>query len=232
MGKIIFSLFFALITAFASGLTRVSEISHINYEIISDDSIDNQILYNGRLWQKLLIKADGDEFFLSDFLPGSVTIDNQSFNKVQLKYDVFNDELLILKRSGIIIQLNEEMVNSFSLIVNNETYLFKKFADTVSTLKGYVNVLYDGDFKVYAKYRKEILPPTITNGPAKFNQINQIYIKNENDFIRINSKRGLLDLLGNSDEIKDFIRVNRIRVSVKNPVGFKRVVEYYESLKK
>jgi hypothetical protein len=232
MRKTFFSLLFALISTFISGLPVFTEISHLRVKMISDDSIDNQILYNGRLWQKLLMKTDGDEFFLaSDFLPGVVTINNKSFNKVQLKYDVFKDELLILKRNGTIILMNKEIVNSFSLTFNNEKYFFTRFADTVSTLKGYVNVLYDGDLKVYAKYRKEILPPTITNGLAKFNQINQIYIKKENDIIRINSKRGLLGLLGNSDEIKDFIRVNRIRVSVKNPVGFKRVVEFYESLK-
>ena len=233
MRKTFFSLLLALLSTFSSGFPVFSEISHLRVETISDDSIDNQILYNGRLWQNLLMKTDGDEFFLSSgFLPGRVTIDNKPFNKVQLKYDLFKDELLILKPNGTIILMNDEIVNSFSLVFNNETYFFRKFIDTVSPLKGYVNVLYDGDLKVYAKYRKEILPPTITNGLAKFNQINQIYIKKENDIIRINSKRGLLDLLGNIDEIKDFIRVNRIRVSVKNPVGFKRVVEYYDSLKK
>ena len=55
---------------------------------------------------------------------------------------------------GIIIQLNKEMVESFSMVFDN-FYNFKKIeADTLNSLAGYVNVLYDGNISLYVKYKE------------------------------------------------------------------------------
>ena len=57
------------------------------------DTIDVQKLYNGRAWKNLYYKIKGDQFlFTTDFIPGSVTIDNKEFRNIRLKYDIYNDD--------------------------------------------------------------------------------------------------------------------------------------------
>ena len=43
-----------------------------------NDTIDIQLLYNGRAWRNLYYKIRGDQFlFSTEFLPGSVTVEGK-----------------------------------------------------------------------------------------------------------------------------------------------------------
>ena len=90
------------------------------FRLVRNDTIDIQILYNGRAWRNLYYKIKGDQFLFSpEFLPGSVTIEGKTFSNLQLKYDIYNDELIIITDNGIILQLNKEMIDLFSMIFDN-----------------------------------------------------------------------------------------------------------------
>jgi hypothetical protein len=233
MGKTIFLLFFFLLTEVTSGIPKVTEISSVHYETCGNDSIENQILYNGRLWQNPFQITEGDQFFLTSvFIHGSVTIDEKTFNNLLLRYDIYNDELLLQTGGGLILQLNKEMIEFFSLEFNNTNYQFKKFdTDTNMALIGYANVLHEGTLSVYVKYRKDLIPTSMTGGLSKFSQLNFIYINKDGKMSRVDSKKELLNQLEYQETIRDFIRSEKIRVSRKNPDGFKRVAEFYETIK-
>jgi hypothetical protein len=219
---IIFSLFLLLIfynPSFAGGV----ELS---------DTIEVQILNNGRAWRNLYYKIKGDQFLYSpELLPGSVTIEGRTFNNLKLKYDIYNDELIMITDHGIIIQLNKEMVESFRMIFDN-IYNFKKLeADTLNSLSGYVNVLYDGNTSLYVKYRKEILQLAVENKYDLFNQINRIYVKKDGVFSRVDSKREFLNLFKDKkQQLHTFMKANKLKLSRKNPASFKPVIEYYDTL--
>jgi hypothetical protein len=201
------------------------------------DSLENQILYNGRIWTNLYNGIDGHQFLFSpDFLPGSVKIDDYTFDNVRIRYDIVDDELLIQTKDGIIVQLNKEMIGSFSLWFNNEILNFMNFEnDPGGTFNGYWNVLYDAGIRIYVKYRKEILSTSITNGPPRFNQVNIIYIIKDGQIHRTDTRKDLLNLFGIKGEkmmIKEFIRNNHIRISRNDPGIFRSIIEYYETIKK
>jgi hypothetical protein len=166
-------------------------------------------------------------------MQGSVTIDGYSFDSVYLRYDIYTDELLLLKNDGTVIQLNRELIDSFSLTFNNETSEFKNFGiDPQGSLSGYCNVFYDGRIKIYVKFMKEILSTTITSGLPKFNQVNRIYVKKDGQVYRTDSRKELLDLFANDDDkvlLKKYIRNNQIRISRNDPASFRQVIEYYEA---
>ncbi len=68
----------------------------------SPDTLDNQILYNGKLWRNLYTRVKGDPFLFTDtFVSGTVTIGNKTFKKVDIKYDIYNDELIAISENGI-----------------------------------------------------------------------------------------------------------------------------------
>jgi hypothetical protein len=205
--------------------------------VVKKDSLERQILYNGRVWKNQFAITDGDQFFLSpDFTNGSVGIDGNNFNRVKLKYDLFYDELLIQKYDGTIIQLNKEMINSFNLFYNNMTYRFINFEIAPAwNLNGYCHLLYDGDIKIYVRYSKDIIPTTITNGLPKFSQTNKIYIVKAGKIYRTDNRKDLLNLFEKGEEqvlIKKYIRSNQVVISRNNPESFRRVIEYYESITK
>jgi len=198
-----------------------------------NDTIDVQVLYNGRAWRNIYYKIRGDQFlFSTEFLTGSVTIDGKTFNNLPLKYDIYNDELLTITNHSIILQLNKEMVDQFTMKYQNRIFNFKRLdADSLSSLSGYVNVLYDGGTSLYVKYRKEILLLAVENKYDMFNQVNRIFVEKNGQILRVDSKRELLKLMeDHKREVAGFIRSGKLRISRKNPDSFKPVIEYYDKL--
>jgi len=204
---------------------------------VKRDSLERQILYNGRVWKNEFGITDGYQFFLSsDFLTGSLSVDSYNFNSIRIKYDLVNDELLLLKDDGTILLLNKEMINSFRLSYQDKVFKFVNFANSSSgNLAGYCHLLYDGKIKVYAKYVKELIPTTITNGLPRFSQINKVYILKDGKINRADNRRELLNLFAEGEEqsmLKKYMRSNHIIISRNDPDSFRRVIEYYETKSK
>jgi hypothetical protein len=198
------------------------------------DTTDIQILYNGRAWRNLNYSAKGDQsLFTPAFMQGSVTIEGQIFDKLLLLYDIFNDELIISTGLGVLIQLNKEMIDFFSLEFNNKNYKFRRLdGDSVNSLSGYVNVLYEDGLSLYIKYRKEILILAVDNTFDLFNQTSRIYMKKDGIIYRIGSKGDFLNLLkDHKQEIHKFLKSNKIHISKNNPESMVQVIEFYEKLR-
>jgi hypothetical protein len=227
--KILFFSAFSLILACLSDIAGSGAIHRANVS----DSIDIQLLYNGMAWRNLYYKIKGDQFlFSTEFMTGSVTVEGKTFNNLLLKYDIFNDELLAITDHGIILQLNKEMIDLFTMKYQDQIFNFKKLdADSLNSLSGYVNVLYDGGTSLYVKYKKEILLLAIENKYDMFNQINRIFVEKNGEIFKVDSKGELLKLLEDQKhQVRSFIRSNKIRISRKNPDSFKPVIEYYDKL--
>lgn len=203
-------------------------------QISQQDSLkENQILYNGKLWHNLYHNIKGDQFlFSNDYLPGSLTINGKSYNNLGISYDIYNDEIITLTNHGSILQLNKEMVDSFALVYNHKTYRFKNaLEDSLTGIKGYVNVLYKGKSALYVKYKKEIQILAVDNKYDLFFQTYRIYFQKEGIVHQINNKRELLKLLDEDKaQIKDFIKKNKLNISKMEPESFVPVIRFYDSI--
>ncbi|TFG41004.1 MAG: hypothetical protein E4H43_04935 [Bacteroidia bacterium] len=222
-----------LYSAFSLILACSSDIAVFGAVAEAKDTIDIQVLYNGRAWRNLFYKVKGDQFlFSTEFLPGSVTIDGKQFNDIPLKYDIYNDELLSITDHGIILQLNKEMIDLFTMKYENKIWNFRKLeADSLNSLSGYVNVLYNGGTSLYIKYRKEILLLAVENKFDIFNQVNRIFVEKNGQIFRVDSKGELLKLFEDQKhQVRSFIRNNKISISRKDPESFMPVIEYYDNL--
>lgn len=194
---------------------------------------ENQILYNGRIWRNLFFHIQGDQFlFSNEFLSGSLSISGKSFPNLLLKYDVFNDEILIPIDSGRILQLNKELVDSFYLVFQNKTYHFRKIQeDNLKRLQSFVNVLYEGKTSLYIKYSKRIDRSSNEGKYDSFYQMNRIIFVNDNVLYTITDKSDLLEVLKNDKVlIRDFMKKNKLKVSKKEPESFVPVLRYYDSV--
>ncbi len=200
------------------------------------DSLGKQILYNGRVWRNLYQHIDGTQFlFSADFLPGSVIMNGRKFNNtgIKLKLDLINDELLLLSDKSATLRLNEQMVEQFTLEYDNRLLQFINLeADSLNELSGYVNVIYDGKTALYVKYKKEIHLRDAQGDKDTFTQSQKIYLMKEGKAFQVNNRKKLVTLLGDhKEQVRDFIRTNRIRISRNRPESFAPVLAYYDSLK-
>ena len=197
------------------------------------DSTDNYNLYNGRVWRSLYARVRGDEFlFIGDFQPGTVKLNDKLFNNVEVRYDIYHDEVLIRKNQGIILQLNKEMVNSFTIDFNNKTYYFQNMgASDTNEINGYVNILYQGDVSLLVKYKKEIFPLAVENRYDLFSQSNRMFLRKDGLLFSIGRKNDIIKLFeADKQQIRSFIKSRKLKVSKKKPESFVPVVDFCNSL--
>ena len=203
-------------------------------EISQPDSLLNaQILYNGRIWRNLNYMVIGDPYLLSNaFHTGSLTISGKTFSPLRLKYNIFEDEIHIPTPSGEIMQLNKEMVDSFSLSFENKIYRFAIIPeDSVEGLNGYVQILYLGKMDLYVRYTKKIKRSDFENRPDKYYQITRIFcVQNKRAYL-ISGKSDVFNLSKEKKPlVKDFMRKNKLHVSKKNPESFSPVIRYLDTI--
>ena len=198
-------------------------------------SKEDQTLFNGRVWRNLYYKVREDQFLYSkSYLPGSVSIDGKTFRNVNLLYDIYTDEIITHTFNGSFLQLNKEMVDSFSIVFENtKRYFFKTDIDSIKGYNGYLNILYTGKSSLHVKYKKEIELLAVDRKFDEFYQIHKIFLVKDSVINQITSKRDFLLLLEDEKTaLKSFIKKNKLFVSIKKPESLIPVISYYDSLKK
>ena len=196
------------------------------------DTIDIQTLYSGRVWRNLYSRVVGDQFlFTTDFMPGSVKIGDRIFNDLPIKYDIYNDQILTVTDLRIIIQLNKEMIDRFTFSYNDKDYEFLRLVpDSLESLSGYFNILYEGNLSLYLKYRKQILPLEVEHKYDLFDESQKIYLRKDGKTYLVRSKGALLNILKDKKQkIRAFIKTNKLIVSKKEPWSLVPIVRYYDS---
>jgi hypothetical protein len=197
------------------------------------DSVpETQILFNGRLWRNLYNKVKGDQFlFTREFLPGTVSMTGKVFTNLVIRYDIFNDELTI-PFSRIALQINKEMVDSFSITFQGKKYQFDRFADdSLKVVKGYLQVLYKGKCALYIKYKKEIEPLAVDKIYDKFYQVDKIWFVRDGKAFPISGKKDIMNIMEDQKAAtRDYVKKNKLKMSKSNPESFIPLVRFYDSL--
>ena len=198
------------------------------------DSIEHQILFNGRLWKTSAYNATGSPYLGSNnFVAGSLTTGKYNFRSLKLRYDIFNDELLILKADGLVIVLNNELIDIFSLKFDNEVLKFVNFNDTSDAgHRGYMNLLFDSEIKLFVKYSRIIISTNMTGGVPEFKDNNAVLIFKDGVYHTIEKRRDFLSLFNDQERklLTRFIRENYITLSRNDPESYRRVLEYYNMI--
>lgn len=199
------------------------------------DTLERQLLVNGRIWRNNFLHIDGHQFLFSkDFLPGTVTINGKTFSdkNIRLKYDICNDELLTMTASGTVVQLNKELVDYFTLDFGNKIFRFKRLEEnSINNLTGYVQVLYTGMTPLYIKHKKEVRLRTSVGEKDTFIETYRLLIVKDKEARMVKNKAALPRLLeDHREEMKNFLRSNKLHASKTNPDGFVPALTYYDSL--
>lgn len=225
-------LLFLLISLESGGETLLNvEFTQSKYDSLLIDSLSgNQELYNGRIWQNQYYGIKGDQFlFTKSFLPGSVTMRGKTFSNIGIRYDIFNDEILTPCFTVGIIQLNKEMVDSFSIQHLGKRYCFVNLpADTSEGFSGYFNVLYKEKSELLVKYIKKIEKLTFEGRYDSFYQVGKIYIKNNNRFHLIKDRNDVILLADDRKAAKNFLKSKKSVITNSDPESYIPLIRFID----
>lgn len=204
-----------------------------SWEAVQDTLQEKQFIYNGRIWKNTYSRIRGDAYFLTgEFMNGTVVFNDKSYYNLKIKYDIFLDEVILYINPKTIIILNKEMTDRFSFEHEGNKYNIVNLGrDTSGMVDGYVNLLYDGPTSFYVKYIKKIEPLAEERRYDRFSEMHRMYLRQDSLLVNFSSKQGLFRILGNrKDELKDFIKKNRLKITRKEPYTFIPLFEFYDSL--
>ena len=180
----------------------------------------NSGIFDGiEYFEKFQIRNDKHKFFKSaDFKEGSLIFNDKPFLNLELKYDVYDDALLVRNSEVLgspITQLDKEKVASFN-ITNNIFYNLKTQTNKGEDLDGFFELLskYE-NIKLYKKHRKKINKKTdqgvyyeFKDDPWYLLYTNGSYfkLKNENTFITVfpELKDALKPIIRSKEKKEDF----------------------------
>jgi len=194
---------------------------------------EEYLIMNGKVWRNLYTGVKGNAYFLTnEYLTGDITFNGRLFRERTLRYDLYNDEIILWINSSNVIILNKEMVGEFTVNYMDKRYrVVNMGTDTAGILSGYVNVYYEGPTALYVKYRKQIEMLAVDNKYDLFVQSHRIYVKKNGDIVQVSGRKALLKLLSDrKTELKNYIKQNKLLIVKSEPQTFIPLLQYYDSL--
>ncbi len=224
-----------IILALSAGTLSAEKPSGSVRTSILGDSIEKQLLFNGKIWTNIYHMTEGHQFFSSrDFLPGSVSMNSKVFSgpSLRLKLDLVNDELLLSADKSTVLQLNKEMVDFFNLEAEGRTFHFVRLGgDSINSLSGYFNLLYSGSAGLYVSYKKELRLRSSVGERDTFIQMQSVFLVRDGIAHRITGRASLMKLLADRKiQVRRFIRSEKLRITKNNPGNMVPVMEYYDGI--
>lgn len=203
--------------------------------LIQQDTLKkNQDLYNGKVWTNKHRRINGDPYlFANYFLPATVSGNVKTYKNLTIRYDIFSDEITIPVNREEILQLNKEMVDSFTLSFENQVFKFIQIRDTLSKVegfKGYINVVYQQKSTLFIKYIKVISPDITDQSDGDFLQTRRIFLVKDGIVSPIGSVNDLLKALKtDKTQVNEFLKKNKLKISKDKPESFIPLIKYYDN---
>ena len=150
-------------------------------------------IYNGTLYSEQYRTEKGNHKYLyNQYINGNIIYDGQAYYNIPMKYDVFNDELIIRLPNGanhIFIKLFKEKISSFSIdrqyFINNTSINHESFGFFEQLYKGPHITLLKKHQKNHTEYIKSY------QNYDRFRPNNYFSILHDGDYLVIRSRKDL-----------------------------------------
>ena len=169
---------------------------------------------------------------------GSLVFNGRRYNNLLLEYDTFRDQLIYSDSTKLMndrvfkIALNKDPVDEFSLIFIDDSMIFRYFTavkeKSFNLPAGFYEVVYDGKSKCIIKHQSFLVEK---DGLYEYRYTPVEFVRVGNSYARVKSGKGFIKLFGNeSDEVRKFMKTNKVhfRRAGKNEIA--TVMRYYDSL--
>lgn len=184
-------------------------------------------ILNGRSHITYASNIEGSGYLINDWVPGNVTYEGVEYRGVQLKYDQYKDELIILHPNGLPVILFTPRVHSFFIL--NRQFINLNPGVMPGSETGFYEVLIDGKINLYAK-RKKLLDEKvqITGVTKTFLSHNEYLAVKDGRVYRIKKESTLLDLVPEKKQgAKNLLRQNNTNYNSDPESALLTIAQYY-----
>ncbi|MGY3212190.1 hypothetical protein [Mucilaginibacter sp. HD30] len=195
---------------------------------------DQSVIFNG--YEYVDIRADRGSIFFMDnkqWTMATIVYDGSTYKNVPVLYDSFSD-LVVARRSDAQTKyvLRPDKATRFSL--GNHNFARVASADVKNAAKdGYYEELYNGQSSVIAK-RGKGRSETIYSGEGLkvvFEDVNTVYIKNNNIYNPVKSRGDVLKLFKDKAEaLNNYIKSGAVSFKDGNEQAIVKLATYYDQL--
>jgi hypothetical protein len=195
----------------------------------------NLSLYNGSEYYRSPVSTKGFPFFKSEnLIEGSVFYDGNLYQHVSLQYDIAKDELVIKNfQQNAIIKLITQKVTSFTLGHHNFVYILPGNKAAGFMPPGFYEKLVNSNISVLAKRIKKFsIALNAEDNSSKYSEHNLYFLQQQDEYYNITDKHSLLVLLNDKkNQLKEYIRDNKISFKKNQEDAIIKIVTYYNQLK-
>ena len=188
-------------------------------------------LYNGTDYVMYVSRDEEHPYFsIDDWTFGSITYWGEVYEDVPVMFDLSTDQVITEHNRGNPIKLIPEKVDGF--VISDHTFQRLRNSGTNNIAEGFYERLYDGTSKVYAKHQKVYREDITTREVIpRFEENIRYFILKNGVFNQVKKKGSVLDTFeDHKQEIKSFMKKNRIRFNDDRAVTIVRIAEYYDTL--
>ena len=212
-------LFFAY-TAYSQSINSDNELNEAVDFAIQTLPANQLGLYNGRDYMPTTITAGGHPYFSTEeFAPETITFHGITYREIFLIFDASRQSVVIEDHAGNKICPVEEKIESFTVGVHT----FKRLTDITGLDVGFYDVLVDG--KLFARRSKS------ARG-MQWKSSTTYYFLNNDQLFQVASKKSVLESMADKEEeIRHYIRLNKLSFNKKKETNLVEVVKFYSTLK-
>ena len=203
-------------------------------QLYTDSVKENLRLYNGTEFTGAYRSSAGHPFFeYAEPQQGDVFYDGIYYPGVLLSYDLIRDEIIfITPGKNLNIQLIEQKVNWFT--IRDHLFLYIRDGDTTINFpgSGFYELIYEGAVSVFVKRKKQLYQSSKSDEISRFIQTNAYYVRKDNVYYTVNSKRSLLAVCkDHKSEIAKFIQKEGFNFKKDPASTMIKVIDYYTKLR-
>lgn len=204
-------------------------------KLVAESYGPDQHLINGAEYFNLHIRSEGHKFLDEDeYNRGRVVIDNRVYKDVFLKYDIYNQQVLLLiehpSGGNKQIILNNLRIDEFE--INGRIFQKYTFPGT-GTL--FYQVIGNDEMACLYHFKKQEIPRTIDQYTlSEFTDVQKkSYLHWQSELHAFKGNRSFVWIFPDHQaQIKAFIRQNKFRVRNLNDSQMQRLISYCNSLTK
>jgi hypothetical protein len=209
-----------------------SLVTNINH-VYLDEIGNNAQIYHGREFIRNGQKAIGFPFYESDnMMTGTISYQGEIYPDRNLYYNLVSDQLIINNHAhNALISLSPEKVDSF--MIGSHVFV-PLYAGKAGGLEkdGFYEQLVSGEPALYARREKRLVVGTGSE-ETRYIQYNSYFIHMNHEFSPVDGKSALLDVFKDrEDELKKYIRSNKINFRKNLESSLVMVTNYYSRLKR
>jgi hypothetical protein len=185
-------------------------------------------LYNGMVHVGYSSSIAGNPYFFStDWVIGKIQFEDITYENIQLKYDVFADQVIVKHPAGFGIILYSPRIQFFDIAGAHFIYFDgKKHNEMLPS--GFYQVLANGKIELLAKRAKKINEKITSKVEQQYYDVDRHYIIKDNHAYPVGNLKSVLKLLPErKKDIKDFIKKNRYKYRRNTEFTLTKIVTFY-----